>query len=81
MNNVIKCIYFSFLAFFFGFVINEITYNETSNGEQEIRYSPAPGNTTERSFEFSVLILSNFISIIQSRRKTVALLQERLLFQ
>ena len=44
----------SFLkAFFFGFVRNEVTYVEvTDEGEQELHYRPAPGNITEKSFDF-----------------------------
>ena len=46
---------FSLLAFFFGFVLNEVTYNEASDeGLQELRYSPAPGNKTDKSFVFSL---------------------------
>ena len=46
---------FSLLAFFFGFVLNEVTYNEARNeGLQELLYSPAPRNKTEVSFVFSL---------------------------
>ena len=46
---------FSHLAFFFGFVLNEVTYNEAADeGLQELLYRPAPGNKTEKSFVFSL---------------------------
>ena len=42
-------------AFFFGFVLNEVTYNEERDeGVQKLQYSPAPGNITEKSFNFSL---------------------------
>ena len=42
-------------AFFFGFVVNEVTYDEANDeGLQEILYRPAPGNKTEKSFDFSL---------------------------
>ena len=45
----------SLLAFFFGFVYNEVTYDEARDeGLQELLYSPAPGNKTEKSFTFSL---------------------------
>ena len=45
----------SLLAFFFGFVFNEVTYDEARDeGLQELRYSPAPGNKTEKMFTFSL---------------------------
>ena len=45
----------SLLALFFGFVLNEVTYNEASDyGLQELLYSPAPGNKTEKLFVFSL---------------------------
>ena len=43
------------LAFYFGFVCNEVTYNEAhGNGQHSIQYSPAPGNKTEKSFIFFI---------------------------
>ena len=45
------------IVFFFGFVVNEVTYDEERNeGLQKIRYSPAPGNKTEISFNFSLIL-------------------------
>ena len=45
----------SLLAFFFGFVLNEVTYDEAHDEDlQELLYSPAPGNKTEKSFIFSL---------------------------
>ena len=45
----------SLLAFFFGFVLNEVTYDEARDeGLQELLYSPAPGNKTEKMFTFSL---------------------------
>ena len=45
----------SLLAFYFGFVLNEITYDEARDeGLQELMYSPAPGNKTEKQFTFSL---------------------------
>ena len=45
----------SLLAFYFGFVRNEVTYDEARDeGLQELLYSPAPGNKTEKLFTFSL---------------------------
>ena len=45
----------SLLAFFFGFLLNEVTYDEARDeGLQELLYSPAPGNKTEILFIFSL---------------------------
>ena len=45
------------IAFYFGFDRNEISYNEARDaGQQKIKYSPAPGNKTEKSFMFLLFI-------------------------
>ena len=45
----------SLLAFFFGFEQEEFVYNENHDeGTQNIIYSPAPGNRTEKTFTFAL---------------------------
>ena len=49
----------NFVAFYFGFVLNEVTYDEARDeGLQKIRYSPAPGNKTEKSFVFMLNLIA-----------------------
>ena len=44
-----------YIAFFFGFEQDEFVYNERCDeGTQNIIYSPAPGNTTEKTFTFAL---------------------------
>ena len=59
ISNSISAVILLSLAFYFGFVLNEVTYDEARDeGLQEIRYSPAPGNQTEKSFVFHLNIIA-----------------------